>query len=173
MFGALVTTLRPRSATEGDVRRFFPILQTILERGDAASWAPYVTRAALAGSRRDVDVLLGVVLDDQIVPNVSSYTLARAFGMPLVEPVLRPVPALVSTPAPLRGNLREGRATAGLLQFDVVGDGRGGTRTADHGNVGASDVGADAWLDFLTSHWEDAPARIRDPYEALGLPHAP
>ncbi|GAB4203677.1 MAG: hypothetical protein OHK0013_18020 [Sandaracinaceae bacterium] len=157
MFGALVTTLRPRSATEGDVRRFFPILQTILERGDAASWAPYVTRDALAGTSRDVDVLLGVVLDDEIVPNVSNYTLARAFGMPLVEPVLRPVPAVVSAPAPLRGNVREGRATAGMLQFDVVGDGMGGTEPADHGNVGASDVGADAWLDFLTSHWGDAP----------------
>jgi hypothetical protein len=170
-FGSLVLALRPRAATDGDVRRFFPILQTILERGDAASWAPYVTRGALAGEARDVDVLLGVVLDDEIVPNVSNYTLARAFGMPLVEPVLRPVPAVVSVPAPLVGNVRDGRATSGLLQFDVVGDGAGGTETADHGNVGASDVGAAAWLDFLTSHWDAPPARIRDPYEAIGLPH--
>ncbi|MBX7195452.1 MAG: hypothetical protein K1X94_25580 [Sandaracinaceae bacterium] len=171
-FGSLVLALRPRGSTDGDVRRFFPILQTILERGDAASWAPYVTRGALDGAPRDVDVLLGVVLDDEIVPNVSNYTLARAFGMPLVEPVLRPVPAVASVPAPLRGNVREGRATTGLLQFDVIGDGMGGTETADHGNVGASDVGANAWLDFLTSHWDDAPARIRDPYEAIGLSHA-
>jgi hypothetical protein len=170
-FGSLVLALRPRSATDGDVRRFFPILQTILERGDAASWAPYVTRGALDGRARDVDVLLGVVLDDEIVPNVSNYTLARAFGMPLVEPVLRPVPAVVSVPAPLAGNVRDGRATSGLLQFDVVGDGAGGSETADHGNVGASDVGAAAWLDFLTSHWDAPPARIRDPYEAIGLAH--
>lgn len=171
MFGSLITLLRPRTATEGDVRRFFPILQTILERGDPASWAPYVTHGSLDGAARDIDVLLGVALDDDIVPNVSNYTLARAFGMPLVEPVLRPVPAVVSAPAPLRGNIREGRATTGFLQFDVVGDGMGGTETADHGNVGASDVGADAWLDFLTSHWDAPPARIRDPYLAIGLPH--
>ncbi len=171
MFGSLITALRPRGSTDGDVRRFFPILQTILERGDAASWAPYVTRTDLEGSARDVDVLLGVVLDDEIVPNVSNYTLARAFGMPLVEPVLRPVPAVSSVPAPLSANIREGRATTGLLQFDVVGDDTGGTETADHGNVGASDVGAGAWLDFLTTHWDAPPARIRDPYVAIGLPH--
>ena len=170
-FGSLVSALRPRGSTDGDVRRFFPILQTVIERGDAASWAPYVTRAELDGESRDVDVLLGVVLDDEIVPNVSNYTLARAFGMPLVEPVLRPVPAVTSVPAPLVGNIREGRATNGLLQFDVVGDGAGGTEMADHGNVGASEVGAGAWLDFLSSHWDAPPARIRDPYEAIGLPH--
>ena len=169
-FGSLVLTLRPRATTDGDVRRFFPILQTILERGDAASWAPYVTRTALGGRVRDVDVLLGAVLDDGIVPNVSNYTLARAFGMPLVAPELRTVPAIDAVPAPLRGNVREGRATAGLLQFDVIGDGAGGVETADHGNVGASDVGAAAWLDFLTSHWSAPPARILDPYAAIGLP---
>ncbi len=171
MFGSLITLLRPRTATEGDVRRFFPFLQPILERGDAASWAPFITQGSLGGAPRDVDVLLGVALDDEIVPNVSNYTLARAFGMPIVEPVLRPVPAMLSAPAPLRGNVREGRATTGMLQFDVVGDGMGGTETADHGNVGASDVGADAWLDFLTTHWDAPPARIRDPYLAIGLPH--
>jgi hypothetical protein len=48
----------------------------------------------------------------------------------------------------------------------------GGIVPADHGNVGASDVGAAAWLDFLDTHFRTGLARIRDPYAAIGLPHA-
>ena len=42
-------------------------------------------------------------------------------------------------------------------------------RTATHGNIGDSEVGATAWFDFLTSHWAGA-AVIRDPYEAVSFP---
>lgn len=62
--------------------------------------------------------------------------------------------------------------TAGLLQFDVIGDGAGGTEPATHENVGDSDVGAEAWLDFLDTHYRTGLARIRDPYAEIGLPHA-
>jgi hypothetical protein len=73
------------------------------------------------------------------------------------------------------GNVPDGASgavTAGLLQFDVIGDGMGGTRMATHSDIGDSDVGSSAWLDFLTTHFETGAARIRDPYVAIGLAHA-
>jgi len=115
-------------------------------------------------------VLVGMVLDDEIVPNVANYALGRALGVPMVEVVLRPQPGFELVRGPVRSNFSRGEetATGGLLQFDVVGDGMGGLEMADHGNVGDSDVGAEAWLHFLTTHLTGE-AEIEDPYASLGI----
>lgn len=171
-FSSLVVGVRPRGTTEGDVRRFFPILQTILDPGDAASYGPHILADRLPSAGAPQSTLLGVVLDDDTVPNVSNYTLARAFGaLPIVEQELRPVPGLSAVAGPLVGNF-PGGVTAGLLQFDVIGVPGGGSEMASHSNVGDSDVGASAWLDFLDTHFAGTGARIRDPYAAIGLAHA-
>jgi hypothetical protein len=169
-FAPLVTGLRPRGTTEGDVRRFFPILQTIIERGDPASWAPTLLGERLPGVTGLPDVLVGMVLDDEIVPNVANYAMGRALGVPMIEVALRPQPGFVVVTGPVSGNIVRGSltATAGLLQFDWVGDDMGGLEVADHGNVGDSDVGAEAWLHFLSSHFAGA-TEIEDPYAALGV----
>lgn len=172
-FGPIIRVARPRGVTQGDVDRFFPILQTVIDRGDAASFAPHVLEARLPGAGAAApSVLLGVVLDDDTVPNLSNYTLARAFPVDVVPPLLRAEPGLrTGGPAPVRGNVAGGAATAGLLQFDVVRRADGRVETATHGNVGASEVGVRAWLHFLETHWSGAGAEILDPYEATGLPH--
>lgn len=169
-FAPLITAVRPAGTTDGDVRRFFPILQTILERGDPASWAPTLLGDRVPGVDGLPDILAGMVLDDEIVPNVANYALARALGIPMVEVALRPQPGIPVVTGPLTGNFtRDGLvATGGLLQFDWVGDDAGGLEVADHGNVGDSDVGAEAWLHFLTTHLDGA-AEIEDPYAALGV----
>ncbi len=172
-FGALIELLRPRRTTPGDVRRFFPVMQTVLDRGDPASFGPHVVGARLPGlDTRAPSVLVGVVLDDDTVPNVANQAVARALGAPMMRPVLRTWPGFPSLDGPLRGNAAGGRATLGVVQFDVVGDGLGGTRMATHDNVGDSDVGAACWFDFLSSHFAAPPAQIRDPYAAIGLGHA-
>jgi hypothetical protein len=175
-FGSLIALVRPRGTTDGDVRRFFPILQTIIERGDAASYGEHILASRLAGTGGPQSVLLGVVLDDDTVPNVANYALARSFGdLPIIEQLLRPVPGLSAIEGPVVGNFPDGSGgvvTGGLLQFDVVGDDMGGSEMATHGNVGDSDVGASAWLDFLDTHFAGGPARIRDPYAEVGLAHA-
>ncbi|MCS6797146.1 MAG: hypothetical protein NZ898_01225 [Myxococcota bacterium] len=175
LFGALVVALRPPRVTEGDVRRFFPVLQTVLDRGDAASYGPHVLGARLPGAGRAPDVLVGVVLDDDTVPNVSNYALARAMGLSIVPPVLRPEPGMpTGPPPPVRGNVDAGdghRVTAGLLQFDVVREPDGRVEQATHSNVGDSEVGVDAWLAFLEAHWSNGLAEIVDPYARTGLPH--
>jgi len=173
-FAPLITAVRPSGTTPGDVARTFPLLQTLLERGDAASYGPHVfaDRLTPGGSMRVPSVLLGVVLDDDTVPNVANYTLARSMRVDVVGPLLRPAPGVrVAGAAPLSGNFAAGRATGGMLQFDVVGAEMGRTSPATHSNVGASDVGAEAWLHFLRTHWDDGLAQIADPYTALGIAH--
>ncbi|MDQ3032098.1 MAG: hypothetical protein M3Y87_06755, partial [Myxococcota bacterium] len=172
-FAPLIELLRPRSTSPGDVRRFFPILQTVIERGDPASYGPHLLAQRLPGAEAITpSVLVGVVLDDEIVPNVANYAIARAIGVPMVRDVLRVEPGFAVVTGPIEGNFADGLATGGLLQFDVVGDEMGGTEPATHGNVGDSDVGVAAWLDFLDTHYRTGLARIRDPYDAIGLAHA-
>ncbi|MEM9195955.1 MAG: hypothetical protein AAGF12_42705, partial [Myxococcota bacterium] len=171
LFGPLLILLRPTGSTEGDIRRFFPVLQTTLDRGDSASYGPYVFQDRPLGGRVP-SVLLGVALDDDTVPNVSNYALARAMRVPIAPEVLRPVVGLEEAPqTPISGNFADGQATGGLLQFDVIL--RNGTiRTATHGNTPASGVGARAWLEFLQSQIDDGLAQVVDPYALEGIPHA-
>ena len=173
-FSILIDALRPRGTTEGDVRRFFPILQTILDRGDPASWGPYLLHRRLPGVTGLPSILCGVVLDDDTVPNVSNYALGRAIGVPIVGTLLRDEPGFDLEPAPVSGNFMLGTdvATGGLLQFDTRASGSGMPEMATHGNVGDSNVGVEAWLHFLSTHFAGGPAEIVDPYETLGFPHA-
>lgn len=170
LIGSFLVLLAPRGTTESDIRRFIATFQGILDRGDAASYGPHVVERRLSPGTPP-SVLVGVVLDDDTVPNVSNYVLVRALGTPLVPPLLRAEPGLVlSDPPPVSGNVADGAATYGMLQFDVIRE-RGEVRTATHSNIGDSEVGARAWFDFLRTHWDEGLARIEDPYEATGLPH--
>ena len=171
-FSALITLATPRGVSDGQVRRFFPVLQTLLERGDAATYAPHV----LEDRFDDADppsVLAGIVLDDDTVPNVANYALMRAMDVPLVAELLRPEPGFDSAiAAPLSGNRADGTRTAGFLQFDLIRE-DGVIEAATHDNVGRSEVGIDAWLAFLDGHTSDGLAVIVDPYERTALAHGP
>jgi hypothetical protein len=172
MFGPLIALVKPRSVTDGDVTRFFAVLQTILDSADPSSWAVHVLEERLVPGRTP-SVLEGVVLDDDTVPNVSNYALARALGLSIVPPVLREEPFVeVTGPPPISGNFSGGTATGGLLQFDVIRRKGGELIRATHGNVGGSEVGAAAWLEFLRGEFEDGLAVIVDPYQATDLDHA-
>ncbi len=152
------------------MRRFFPVVQTVLDAGNPASYGAHTIRDRFARAPDVPSVLMGVVLDDQVVPNISGFALGRAIGVPIVQPLLRPEVGFEVVPSPLSGNVAGGAATAGLLQFDLVGDGMGGTRQATHDDIGDSDVGSAAWLDFLSTHFDGGLARIRNPYAAIDFP---
>lgn len=165
MFAPLVTVLTPAGVGPGDVDRFWPVLQSTIERGDPANWGAHVIHDRIAGDAPDV--LVGIVLDDEIVPETTNVMLARALGVPHVPPVLREIELLEPAgAAPLQGNV-DG-VTAGLIQFDfIVRDGE--RRVADHGNIGASEVGAHSWFRFIEGWLDDGSAVIVDPYADLGL----
>ena len=136
---------------------------------------PLVRRhLARAGDKDRVDlfafVLLGMALDDSIVPNISNFALGRAMGVPIIEPLLRPEDGFEVLPGPIAGNFAEGLATGGYLQFDRVQNDRDEIEMATHNNTTDSDVGLDAWFHFLTTHWNDGLAEIRDPYAAVSFP---
>lgn len=170
-FAPLVAGLRPRTATAGDARRFFPVIQTIVDRGDPASWAGTLFGEPALGVTRRPDVLVGIALDDAVMPNSGSYALGRALGLPIVEDVLRPTVGFETVASPIAGNLALGAdvVTAGFLQFDVVEE-DGELVPVDHNNLTESAVGYEAWTHFLTTHFAGA-AEIRDPYAALGIEH--
>jgi len=171
-FAPLITLATPAGVSDGQVRRFFPVLQTLLERGDAATYAPHVFQARFDDATPP-SVLGGVVLDDDTVPNAANYALMRAMGLPLVAQLVRPEPGFdMATAAPLSGNRAEGARTAGFLQFDLIEE-DGVTEAATHDNVGRSEVGIDAWLAFLEGHYDDGLAVIVDPYVRTGLEHGP
>ena len=170
-FGPLVDLLKPSGYDDNDVARFWPLAQTAIDRGDSASFARFISTQRLDDGA-PVHLLNAHVLDDDIVPNVSNYALARALGLPHLGPVLRPIGILETGIAlPVEANLPSG-ATGGTIQFDWVNEGSIETpdwRTATHNNIGDSGVGAHAWLRFLDSWLQTGTPTIVDPYVELGL----
>lgn len=131
LFSLLTKALVPPGLTKGQLARFFSTIQAIVDPGDAANYAPYVTLQPLPGVAgwRPKDVLLEEVKDDTIVPNSSAERLARAAGLAQVDPVVTPIAGLASVPAPASANLPSG-ATGAIFQF-AAADGA----PVDHGSL--------------------------------------
>ncbi len=152
--------------------KLFAVLQTVLDRGDAASFAARVLDDRFDFAPAIPDVLALVALDDDVVPNAENYAFARAMGLGVVPPLLREAPGLaLLTDPPLAGNVAGGEATAGLLQFDQVELDGGEVTLATHTNLGTSVTARAAIFPFFRGAWETGVAEIVDPYEATGLPH--
>src|SRR5690606_27301394 len=65
LFGAVIGLLVPPGLDEGDVARYFPLLQTAIERGDAGNWAPYLVQQRLQQGAPPIQILDAAVLDDE------------------------------------------------------------------------------------------------------------
>ncbi|MCK6574121.1 hypothetical protein L6V77_23830 [Myxococcota bacterium] len=175
-FSVLVRAMTPPGTPPGEVARFFPVLQTLIERGDAANYAPHVLRDRLPGAGdRAPHLLFDMALDDAIVPNVCNRALARALGIPHIPPVLQPVGIVpVLDGAPVRGNLDDGRTTAGLFQFDRVVERAGEPVVrAEHDNLAKSTEGLLQATHFLQTWVDTGLAEIIDPYAVLETPPLP
>ncbi len=157
LFGTLFTGLRPESMTTGDLRRFLPLAQTVLDPGDPSTFAAAALREH---PEPRPHLLAAVALNDEIVPNASSYDLTRALAIPVVG-ALEPVEGLESLAAPLSANL-DG-TTAGLIQVDrVVVDGE--EVAAQHRNMPINEPAIGNFFRFVQEGVEGVPA-VRDPYE--------
>ncbi len=163
---ALETPGDPSSAD-----RFFPVLQTILEKGDPVNWAPYVLghRLPSAGATPP-DLLVGEVIGDTTMPNAATSALARALGIPQLPPVLAPVglvPVLAS--APVAGNL-DG-VTAALFQFDRITWGSAEAPVAaEHTNILDGQENQVQARHFLQGWVEGQTPEVIDPYATLHTP---
>ncbi len=160
IFAPLVAMMAPEGTSDGDIARFFPMLQAAIERGDAANWAPHV----LDGRR---DLLVTMVIDDEVVVNETNRILARALRVEQTPPVLQAIEGLATTgPLPLSANL-DGR-TVVLYQYDEQLE-DGALIPADHYSAQDNDL-AVAQLRHWWGTWlEGGVAELVDPYDELGL----
>lgn len=159
-FGPLVTMLTPEGVGEGDVDRFFPLVQAAVERGDPGNYAG----AVLDGRR---DVLVQMVIDDLIVPNPTTAFLAHAMGLPQADPVLLDLGVEPAGAPPIAGNV--GGRTAVLYQYAWLIDEETGELApaahdfAHHEPISNTQV---AW--FWQTWREHGLAEVIDPFEATG-----
>ena len=171
----LVQLLTPPGTTASDKARLFPMLQTILERGDSANYAPHVLFDRLPGAgETPPDVLVNLAMSDRVIPTVSTRALARALGIPHVPPVFRDFDLATTTEvAPVSGNLDDGGTTAGLFQLDRgVRMANGPVEPADH-DIGLTVEGRLQITHFLQTWADTGLPEIIDPYEVLGTPPLP
>jgi pimeloyl-ACP methyl ester carboxylesterase len=167
---SIIVDVMRGTANDGQVARFFPMLQGIIDRGDPGAYTRYIVAERLPGFDGDTpQVLMQMVLDDDTVPNVSNLAFAQGLGVPLVGDALLPIPGLAHEPAlPVEANTSAG-VTAGVFQLDVIPDGNGGLETATHSNVADSDVALDQSLHFLQTYLDTGTAVLVDPYRRLGI----
>ncbi|MSP92643.1 MAG: hypothetical protein EXR79_12710 [Myxococcales bacterium] len=168
-FAPIIAALQPDGTEPGDVDRFFPMLQTLLDAGDPAAYAARIRAGRADGSVPHV--LQTMAIDDEIVPNSCNRALARALGLQLVAPAWQPLglgPPAVA--APMQGN-GPGGATLALFQYDRVTKQPGAApQKAEHGNVPGSREGLHQALHFLQTWLATGKAVVEDPYAALATP---
>ncbi len=171
----LVRSLTPAGTTASDKARLFPLLQTLLERGDAANYAPHVLSDRLPGAGdTPPDLLVNLAMSDRVIPTIATRALARALRVPHVPPVFQDFDLeTVTADAPLSGNLDDGETTAGLFQFDRgVRMAGGPVAPADH-DIALTLEGRLQITHFLQTWSDSGLPEIIDPYTALGTPPLP
>ncbi len=164
---AFVVDVFAAMATDGELARFFPLLQTAIDRGDAGVYLRHVAAERLDGfDAATPQVLMQMVLDDDTVPNSSNALFARGLGVPLVGDELLPIGVVALEPRlPTSANLDDGH-TWGLFQFDVL-DAAGAL--AEHSNIARSDVAQTQVTRLVTSYLDDGVSELIDPYRELGI----
>jgi hypothetical protein len=101
----------------------FALFQAIFDVQDNHSHLPFVYRRPLdlGGSGRRASVLVIEGLDDTLVPNHATESLAYSLGpLPHVEPVQRGTAILEAVTAPVVANI-DAETTAGFYQYVPVG----------------------------------------------------
>jgi hypothetical protein len=109
------------------------LAQSLVDAADPIHYARYLVQAPREGfAPKSLYQTEGIKADgsgDNYTPPRSIEVLAVAAGLPLIEPVIRPIPELALVgltpvsvpPAGLRGNLAGGKATGALVQWSPPG----------------------------------------------------
>lgn len=159
-FGLLVNSFRPPGTPEGFLGRFFATTQAIVDPGDPLNYARYCALEELPGTTgaKPRDILLQVVLNDTIVPNTSSESLARAMGGTHMNPI-RSVSGLPEKTGALTGNGATG-STLVMSQFDKINGGK----TAIHGDLIFAPEGQAQYVEFFKTGLANPHATAKPPY---------
>src|SRR6185295_15529772 len=111
--------------TPVDIWVGFSLFQADFDVQDNQNHVPFVYRdkLPLAGGDHRASVLLLEGLDDSLVPNHATNSMAWSFGpVPHVEPVQRDTVVLSTVTAPLTANI-DAETTAGFYQYVPAGHG--------------------------------------------------
>jgi hypothetical protein len=166
VLGFFIDAMKPEGTTDTDVRRFMPLLQMLIERGDPVNLARLVIAeppATISGSAPK-HVLFGAVLDDGYVPNRANDVLARALGVDHLQPVVWDIYGLGPLNEPAATNHPQG-VTAILFQFDQLADGS----PAGHTEIYADTTAQTQWIHFFETYRDSGTPEAADPYRILGI----
>jgi hypothetical protein len=161
MHGLVATLATGTFGVQGDERldEFHPainLMAEITEPGDPLSYAPSVYGEALPGMpprAQRPSVLVSYSVDDEVMANISTEALIRAFGMPLARPALEQLDGVPSVDAPVSGNMQG--ATAAAVQYSPSTHALG-TNRFDWRQYMPGDPQADP-----DNRWPEIPAKIR------------
>jgi hypothetical protein len=147
LFKLMVNAMRPAGTPDGDMARFLAFTQAIVDPGDPLNFARFATLEPAPGvpGWAPRSVLLQEVVNDAIVPNITTELLARALGLTHVGPALSPIDGVAHAPAPFSGNL-PGGGTGGVFQFD-----RADGKVAEHGALIFSAEARSQYVAFYNS----------------------
>jgi len=117
VLGAIYPSLTPTEIWTG-----LSLFQLLYDNQDAHNHAPFVYRApvVVGGTTRKASVLLLEGLNDSLVPNHATDSLAWSLGLPHLEPVQRRVPFLDVLTGPLQGNL-DAETSGAFYQYVPTG----------------------------------------------------
>lgn len=150
-----------------------PLAQVLLDAADPGTYAPFVfgdlRETLIAGSESPPPhILMQVAMQDEVVPNSASYTLARALNLPHLKSRVEPISLLEPTEAPLSANLA-GR-TAGVFQFDRLTTGPQSLTPSAHNNVPRGREGRYQSHHFLSTWLSGEAPELLDPYAVFRVP---
>jgi hypothetical protein len=112
-----------RSLTPADIWVGLSLFQTIFDEQDAHNHVRFLYRDRLevAGTLRKPSVLVLEGLNDTLVPNHATESMAWSMGpLPHIQPVQRAVPFLEVASGPIRANI-DAETTAGFYQYVPAG----------------------------------------------------
>lgn len=107
-----------RQLAQNATHATFQFAQMIIDKSDPINFARHGFRTPLPGQAdwAPKNILLQEAIHDDVVPNISTNNLARAFGVDLVMPVENQVEGIAVIPSPASGNISR-EITGGFFQF--------------------------------------------------------
>lgn len=152
-FAPLIALMAPSGTSQGEVDRFFPMLQAAIERGDAVNHATRVQR----------DLLVTLVEDDDIIPNACTEVLSRAYGVEVAPPGW--ITGLAESPGlPTSGNV-DGRTAIAFRYAEHWDDEQETFVPATHGDTFSSATGQTQSEAFWASKLATGRAEVIDPFD--------
>lgn len=158
-------------STAPETIRFFPIVQAVVDAGDASTWAPRILRDRLPEIGGEAPhLLLQLVINDDTIPDASTDSVVRALGLEHLPPVARELPLAPTTEAaPISGNL-DGN-TGVFFQYDRVRRGPDSDiEVATHDYTPGSIEARHQLREFVRTWLESGTPTVVDPFEELDTP---